>query len=99
MVTAFWNSSATRRVVSDQVETSTLHANVSCKAHEREQLEHMVRYIARPPVAIDRLHKRNDGLITYRLKKKYRDGTERLLFSPLELLEKLAALVPSTRRK
>jgi len=42
----------------------SLHANVSCKAHEREQLEHMVRYIARSPVAIDRLHKRDDGLIT-----------------------------------
>ncbi|MBM4318278.1 MAG: hypothetical protein FJ116_12485 [Deltaproteobacteria bacterium] len=38
----------------------------------------MVRYIARPPVAMDRLAIRNDGLITYRLKKKYRDGTEQL---------------------
>jgi len=74
----------------------SLHANVSCHAHEREKLEHMVRYIARPPVAIDRLHKRDDGLITYRLKKKYRDGTERLLFSPMELMEKLAALIPTT---
>ena len=75
----------------------SLHANVSCEAEEREKLEHMVRYIARPPVAIDRLHKRGDGLITYRLKKKYRDGTERLLFSPMELMEKLAALVPKPR--
>lgn len=75
----------------------SLHANVSCRAKEREKLEHMVRYIARPPVAMDRLAKRNDGLITYRLKKKYRDGTEQLLFSPLELMEKLAALVPRPR--
>jgi hypothetical protein len=70
---------------------------VSCEAEEREKLEHMVRYIARPPVAIDRLHKRGDGLVTYRLKKKYRDGTERLLFSSMELMEKLAALVPKPR--
>lgn len=75
----------------------SLHANVSCRAEQREKLEHMVRYIARPPVAMDRLHKRNDGLITYRLKKKYRDGTEQLLFSPLELMEKLSALVPRPR--
>lgn len=75
----------------------SLHANVSCEAEERKKLELMVRYIARPPVAIDRLHKRDDGLITYRLKKKYRDGTERLLFSPMELMEKLAALVPKPR--
>ena len=60
----------------------SLHGNVSCEPHEREKLEHMVRYIARPPVAMDRLAMRPDGLITYRLKKKYRDGTEMLLFSP-----------------
>lgn len=75
----------------------SLHADVRCEAYEREKLEHMVRYIARPPVALDRLHKRDDGLITYRLKKKYRDGTERLLFSPMELMEKLAAIVPNPR--
>ena len=75
----------------------SLHANVSSEADEREKLEHMVRYIARPPVALDRLAKRDDGLLTYRLKKKYRDGTERLLFSPMELMEKLAALIPRPR--
>jgi len=75
----------------------SLHANVSTKAFEREKLERLVRYIARPPVAMDRLHQRPDGLITYRLKKKYKDGTERLLFSPLELLEKLSAIVPKPR--
>ena len=57
----------------------------------------MARYIARPPIAIDRLHLRPDGLITYRLRKRYRDGTELLLFSPMELMEKLAALVPRPR--
>lgn len=31
------------------------------------------------------------------MKKKYRDGTEMLLFSPLELIEKLAAIVPRPR--
>jgi len=32
----------------------SLHGNVSCEAFEREKLEHMVRDIARPPVAVDR---------------------------------------------
>jgi hypothetical protein len=75
----------------------SLHGNVNCEAHEREKLEHMVRYIARPPVAMDRLAERADGLISYRMKKKYRDGTKMLLFSPLELIEKLAAIVPRPR--
>ena len=57
----------------------------------------MARYIARPPVALDRLSQRPDGLITYKLKNRYRDGTDRLLFSPMEFLEKLAASVPRPR--
>ncbi len=38
-----------------------------------------------------------DGLLIYKLKKAYRNGTEYLLFSPEEFLEKLAALVPLPR--
>ena len=75
----------------------SLHADVCCAAEDRSKLEHMARYIARPPVAMDRLHLRPDGLITYRLKKRYRDGTEMLLFSPMEMIEKLAASVPPPR--
>ena len=33
----------------------------------------------------------------YRLKRRWRDGTTHLIFEPLELLEKLAALVPPPR--
>ncbi|OGQ35767.1 MAG: hypothetical protein A3F16_05285 [Deltaproteobacteria bacterium RIFCSPHIGHO2_12_FULL_43_9] len=75
----------------------SLHADIACKTNERKKLETLVRYIARPPVAIDRLSIREDGLIRYKLKKRYKDGTEFLLFSPLELMEKLSALVPPPR--
>ena len=33
----------------------------------------------------------------YRLKKKWRDGTSHIIFQPLELMERLAALVPAPR--
>jgi hypothetical protein len=36
-------------------------------------------------------------MLVYQLKQAYRDGTKYLLFSPEELLEKLAALVPRPR--
>lgn len=33
----------------------------------------------------------------YRLKRRWRDGTSHMIFEPLELVEKLAALVPPPR--
>jgi hypothetical protein len=38
-----------------------------------------------------------DGRLLYRLKHRWRDGTRHVVFEPLELLERLAALVPPPR--
>ena len=38
-----------------------------------------------------------DGRLLYRLKHRWRDGTTGVVFTPQELLEKLAALVPPPR--
>lgn len=75
----------------------SLHADTACESWEREKLERLCRYVARPAIAIDRLSKRPDGLLVYKLIEAYQDGTEYLLFSPEELLEKLAVLVPIPR--
>lgn len=75
----------------------SLHADTACEAWELDKLERLCRYVARPAIAVDRLSKRSDGLLVYQLKKAYQDGTKYLLFSPEELLEKLAALVPIPR--
>jgi len=75
----------------------SLHANVAVGSQQREQLEHLCRYIARPPVAEERLYRTSDGHIAYRVKREWSDGTQALLFSPMEFMEKLAALVPQPR--
>jgi hypothetical protein len=75
----------------------SLHADTACEAWERDKLERLCRYVARPAIANERLFQRSDGLLVYKMKKPYNDGTEYLLFSPEELLEKLAALVPIPR--
>ena len=36
---------------------------------DRKRLEHVLRYMARPPLALDRLELGDDGQITYRFKK------------------------------
>jgi hypothetical protein len=75
----------------------SLHANVAVPARDRRRLERLCRYVARPPVASERLSRLEDGRLLYRLKHRWRDGTTHVVFEPQELLEKLAALVPPPR--
>ncbi|PYM54813.1 MAG: IS91 family transposase, partial [Candidatus Rokuibacteriota bacterium] len=71
-----------------------LHANVRVPPNDRARLEHLCRYLLRPPLAQDRLRLRADGGLAIRLKQAWRDGTTHLVFEPLEFLAKLAALTP-----
>ena len=74
-----------------------LHAGTALPAYDREGVEHLLRYMCRPPVALDRLERLPDGRLLYHLKKRWRDGTDSVVFEPLEFLERLAALVPAPR--
>ena len=71
-----------------------LHANTSVRAKNRPKLERLCRYLLRPPVAEDRLSFGPGGSVLLRLKTPWRDGTSHIALQPLELLEKLAALIP-----
>ena len=75
----------------------SLHAAVSAWSTNKARLEQLVRYTARPAVSEERLSQANNGDIHYRLKTPWRDGTTGVVFSPLEFLEKLSALVPPPR--
>ena len=52
---------------------------------------------SRPPVATERLSLLPDGRLLYCLKRRWRNGTTQMIFEPLELVEKLAAIVPPPR--
>jgi hypothetical protein len=75
----------------------SLHANVCIPAKARRRLENLCRYVARPAVATERLSKLADCRILYRLRHQWRDGTSHVIFDPLDLVGKLAALVPPPR--
>jgi hypothetical protein len=75
----------------------SLHANTGMPAHRREQLERLMRYTARGAVALERLERDANGDLMYRFNRPWSDGTTGIKLSPLELLEKLAALVPLPR--
>ena len=75
----------------------SLHAGVAAKAHQRQKLERLCRYISRPAVSEKRLSLTPNGNIRYQLKTPYRDGTTHVIFEPLDFIARLAALVPKPR--
>ena len=88
--------SATYGLVAKNSEFS-LHAGVATKANERDKLERICRYIARPAVAESRLSLSDSGDVIYRFKKAWDDGTTAIKLTQLEMMERLAALVPRPR--
>ncbi len=75
----------------------SLHANVKIGRKNREGLERLARYVARPADAKDRVTKGEDGQILWRLKNQWPDGTTHLKFSEEEFLERLISLIPPPR--
>ena len=75
----------------------SVHAGVGIRQGHRKELERLIRYAARPPIANDRLSQLPDGRLSYRLKTPWKNGTTHVIFEPLEFLEKLAVLVPAPR--
>ncbi|MFN0062056.1 MAG: transposase [Myxococcaceae bacterium] len=78
-------------------EGYSLHANTHLHAHDREGLEKLCRYGARGALALERLTHAGEGRIAFRMKRPLPDGRTHLLFTPLQLLRKLATLVPPPR--
>ncbi len=74
-----------------------LHAGVTIAAWDRAGLEQLCHYVCRPPLGQQRLRRLADGRVAVALQRPWADGTTHLVFTPLELLERLAVLVPRPR--
>jgi len=55
------------------------------------------RYITRSAIANERLKRNGEGQVVLQLKSAYRDGITHIVMSPLEFMQRLAALVPRPR--
>ena len=75
----------------------SVHAGVCVPARDRIRLERLLRYAARPPLSTERLSLLPDGRLLYRLKRRWSNGTTHVIYEPMELMERLAALVPPPR--
>src|SRR5215831_1507626 len=72
----------------------SLHAHTAIPAHRRDHLEQLIRYTARGAMSLERLAQDTNGDLLYTFTHPWSDGTTGIRLSPLELLEKLTALVP-----
>jgi CheY-like chemotaxis protein len=97
MVTVFEDPSTVLEAVCAGCDGYTVHAGVVIAARNRKGLEQLCRYIARPPLAKDRLEQLADGRVRIHLKRQWSDGTAAIDLTRLELIERLAALVPPPR--
>ena len=79
------------------IDGFSLHAAVRCGADDRQALEQLCRYIARPALANERVQTNAAGQVVLKLKTPWRDGTMHLVMSPLEFMQRLAASVPRPR--
>ena len=76
----------------------SLHAAVRIGAGKTDRLERLVRYVARPPFAQDRLSVTANGDIVYRFRHPWRNGKTAVVMDPMTFMARLAAQVPPPRR-
>ncbi len=79
------------------IDGFSLHAAVRVEAHDRKRLEQLCRYITRPALSDERVQLNAAGQVELKLKTPWRDGTTHLVMTPLEFMQRLAALVPRPR--
>ncbi len=66
--------------------------------HDRDALERLCRYGARPAFAQDQLAWTADGRISYKLKRPWPDGRTHLVLEPVAFLRRLVGIIPPPRR-
>ena len=67
------------------------------EAHDRKRLEQLCPLHHRPALSDERVQVNTAGQVELKLKTPWRDGTTHLVLSPLEFMQRLAALVPRPR--
>ncbi len=76
----------------------SLDASVRVESADRPGLEWLLRYCARPAFALERLREIDAEHLIYVSVKPGPGGGVRVMLTPLELIERLAALIPPPRR-
>ena len=76
----------------------SLDASVRIEGADLAGRERLLRYCARPPFALERLHQHDAEHLVYDIAKPRPDGPRTLVLTPIELIDQVAALVPPPAR-
>ena len=79
------------------VEGFSLNGRVVIPSNDRKKLEKLIRYMARGPIATERLTESFSNTLLYKMKTPWKDGTTHVSFSPLDFIARLVALIPPPR--
>ena len=74
-----------------------VHAGAAVPSRDRQRLERLCRYVARPPLAQERLEFTADGRCRYNFRHAWKNGVHAVLLDPLDLIARLCALIPPPR--
>ncbi|PRQ08354.1 transposase [Enhygromyxa salina] len=74
-----------------------VHAGAAVPSRDRQRLERLCRYVARPPLAQERLELTADGRCRYNFRHAWKNGVHAVLLAPLDLIARLCALIPPPR--
>jgi len=75
--------------LSYRVNNFSLHANTAIKTLQRDRLFTLIEYIARGPIAEERLEILEDGMVEVTFKKAWSNGQTGIRLTQLEFLEKI----------
>jgi hypothetical protein len=74
----------------------SLNAKVVIQKDKREKLKKLIRYVARGPIAQNRLKELPNG-VSYELKNQWSNGATHTIFSNESFIQRLVALIPPAR--
>jgi hypothetical protein len=72
----------------------SLNARVWIAYNKRKKLEQVIRYMARGPIAQDRMTETYNNQILYKLKTPWKNGITHFSYSGLDFIARLVALIP-----
>jgi hypothetical protein len=79
-----------------KVDGFSIHAKVSTLTHQKEKLARLIRYMARGPIATERLSEVK-GKIVYKMKTTWHNGADCVVFTKEGFIQRLIAMIPPAR--
>lgn len=74
-----------------------IHAGVFIHEKKREKLLTLCRYISRGPISKQRFERINEDKVAIRFKRAWSNGATHVVYTNIEFIEKLIALIPPPR--